>query len=123
MVKRLPLAALIGGDILAPHQWSFNYVVGERKRLNFGTADCPVCRKNRRDPEQRIDVQGRFIEADVSKKRNRVRLPCTFVAVLPSAKNNTRAPDTPDNKIGVIRDSDTETESPGISSAGATDSA
>lgn len=43
VMKRLPLAALIGGDILAPHQFSLNYVVCERKRLRLGATDYPVC--------------------------------------------------------------------------------
>lgn len=69
-----------------------------------------MCRENRSDPEQKIGVQGHFIEADVAKMRNRVRLLGTFVAVLPSAKNNTRVTVAPGNMICVVPDSDAESE-------------
>lgn len=72
MVKRLPLAALISSDILALHRCSLNYVVGKRRRLRFKATDCSVFRENRGDPEQRLAVQGQFVESDVAKKRNRV---------------------------------------------------
>lgn len=48
MVKRLQLAALIGGDILALYQFCLNYVLWKRKRAT----DFPVCYINCSDPNQ-----------------------------------------------------------------------
>lgn len=85
VVRRLPLPALIGGDLLELHQCSLVYAAGRQKRLSFGAADCVTCSENRADLEQDIAAQERLLETVVHQRRNRVKLPSTFVAVLPSA--------------------------------------
>ena len=47
IVPELPLEVLIGGDILAAHQCSLQYLKNRRKRLQFGTHDCTVCTLNK----------------------------------------------------------------------------
>ena len=87
VVKDLPLEALIGGDVFTPHFCTLQYLKNNRKRLEFGTQTCSECERNRSDPECGAAVQLRFVDRELKRKRNRVRLKLNFVAVLPDEQS------------------------------------
>ena len=89
VVKDLPLEALIGGDVFTPHFCTLQYLKNNRKRLEFGTHTCSECERNRSDPECGAAVQLRFVDREFKRKRNRVKLNSSFVAVLPDQQSDT----------------------------------
>ena len=93
VVKDLPLEALIGGDVFIPHFCTLQYLKNGRKRLEFGLQTCSECEHNRSDPESGSAVQLRYVDRELRRKRNRVKLKPNFVAVLPE-KQSVAAPET-----------------------------
>ena len=92
VVRDLPLEALIGGDVFIPHFCTLQYLKNGKKRLEFGLQTCSECERNRLDPECGAAVQLRYVDHELKRKRNRVKLKQNFVAVLPD-KQSMAAPE------------------------------
>ena len=92
VVKDLLLEMLIGGDVFIPHFCTLQYLKNGKKQLEFGLQTCSECEHNRSDPESGAAVQLRYVDQELKRKQNRVKLKQNFVAVLPD-KQSMAAPE------------------------------
>ena len=85
VVPNFPLEVLVGADVLAFYLCPLLYLKDNQKRLEFGIQVCFRCLKYRSDTEIGSQKQLRFVDRNLKRKRNRLRVGYNFLATLSEA--------------------------------------
>ena len=73
-VPNLPLEVVVGADVFAPYLCLLLYLKNKMKRLQFEIQVCPRCLQYRTDHEVRSQMQQRFVNRRLKRKRNRLKV-------------------------------------------------
>ena len=74
VVPNLHLEVVVGADVFAPYRCSLLYLKNKMKRLQFEIQVCPRCLQYRIDHEVRSQMQLRFVNRRLIRKRNRLKV-------------------------------------------------
>ena len=85
VLPNLPLEVLIGADFLVPHICLYQYLKGNKTRLQFGVAVCASCNRFRNDLVVGSAAQLRVVDRLPRRKRNRLKVAYSFLGTLPEA--------------------------------------
>ena len=88
VVSNLPLAVLVGADVLAFYLCSLLYLKHNRKCLHFGIPVCLRCTQFCGDPEVGTSKQLRFVDNHPKHKRKRLKIDSLFLATLEAGCDN-----------------------------------